>query len=148
MFFFPYVCIYTQGGCLARNGVQANLPIYVTFVCKSINSNVAAWSRVLWEANRFSASQEIPHVLWNPKVHYSTHKSAPPVPTLRQIDAVHAPTSHFMEIHLNVILPSALGLPSGLFPSVTWLKYITFAFLCVRNKTSNLKINWWIRNSY
>jgi hypothetical protein len=23
-----------------------------------------------WEANRFSASQEILHILWNPKVHY------------------------------------------------------------------------------
>ena len=22
-----------------------------------------------WEANRFSASQKIPHILWNPKVH-------------------------------------------------------------------------------
>jgi len=23
-----------------------------------------------WEAGRFSASQEITHILWNPKVHY------------------------------------------------------------------------------
>jgi len=28
-----------------------------------------------WEANQFSASQEIPCILWNPKIHYSIHKS-------------------------------------------------------------------------
>jgi hypothetical protein len=32
-----------------------------------------------WEANWSAASQEIPGILWNPKVHHCTHKRTPPV---------------------------------------------------------------------
>jgi hypothetical protein len=44
-----------------------------------------------WEANSFSASQEIPHILWNPKVHYRIQKIPQPVPIQSQIDPVHVP---------------------------------------------------------
>ena len=59
-----------------------------------------------WEANRFAASQEIPHISRNPKVHYRTHKRPPPVPILGQPNLVHIPTSHLLEIHPNIIHPS------------------------------------------
>jgi hypothetical protein len=64
-----------------------------------------------WEANQFAASQEIPSILWNPKVAYCVHKCQPPVPILSQLDLVHTPTSHFLNIHVNISLPSTPGSP-------------------------------------
>ena len=59
-----------------------------------------------WEANWFAASQEIPRILWNPKVHYRTYKRPPTVPILGPPNPVHIPTSYLLEIHPNIIHPS------------------------------------------
>ena len=75
------------------------------------------------EANWFAASQEIPRISRNPKVHYRTHKRPSPVSILGQPNPVHYshPTSWrsilILPTHLRLDLPSGL-LPSG-FPSRT-----------------------------
>ena len=70
-----------------------------------------------WKANRISANQEIPRILWNPNVHYHIHKCPPPVPILCHLDPVHTPTSYFWRSILILSSHLRLGLPSGLFPS-------------------------------
>jgi hypothetical protein len=59
-----------------------------------------------WKANWFGARQEIPRVLWNPKVPHRTHKRPPCIPIVSLPNPVPTPTSHFLKIHLNIILPS------------------------------------------
>jgi hypothetical protein len=67
-----------------------------------------------WEANGFAASQEIPRILRNPKVHYRIHMCPPPVPILSHLDPIDTLTCHFLKISPNIIPYLHLSLPSGL----------------------------------
>ena len=64
-----------------------------------------------WEANRCSASQEILHILWDPKVCYHIHKLPPPVPNLSQNNPTSSRSILILSSHLHP------GLPNGLLPS-------------------------------
>ena len=70
-----------------------------------------------WEANRFSASQEISRILLNLKVHYSIHKSPPPLPVLSHISPVHDPQPTSWKLILVLSSHLNLGHPCVLFPS-------------------------------
>ena len=112
---------------LCADIVQENYLIWsVQFVTSCLSSNctkrsplsgqpiltylLTPWNRVLLEKLTGSAaSQEIPRI--NAKVPHRNHKRPPPVSILRKLHPVPTTPSHFLKIHLIIIISSTSGSP-------------------------------------
>jgi hypothetical protein len=96
-----------------QNSVTLNNIVFMKL--QSINSGNECWHSVRlspfhlipWDADSRSSSQ-IPHILWNPKVHYHVHKTPSVVPVLSHMNPVHILICYFYKVHCS-ILPSISG---------------------------------------
>ena len=102
-FFTVGLCIYLCLGCI--------------FYSYPVTYLLTPWCRVLLEKlTGLQLVKKFPAFLWNPNVHYHTHKRPPPVPVLGQPNPVHIHPTSWRSI-LILYTHLRLGLPSGLFPS-------------------------------
>jgi hypothetical protein len=70
------------GHKVIRNGTKGILRIFIN----NANSVIQTF---FWDANDYSAYQEILHLLWNLNVHYHFHNSLPLGPFLNQINPLY-----------------------------------------------------------
>lgn len=88
------------------------LPRRGAWVCKWISyfNNQGAYL----ESDSLSVDQEIPHILWNTRVHFHFHKIPQFSTILFLINPFHAILYYLFKVHFNIILRICLCLQSGL----------------------------------
>jgi hypothetical protein len=79
----------------------------LSMTVRSISCFTDSMEQSSGEADSHSTSQEIPHLLWNLKVRYRVHNSAPLVPILSQMNPDHTFPPNFPKVHSNTILQRA-----------------------------------------
>lgn len=127
--FFPTACSF------ALNQTDINLKQHIVIFEQSI-SWLMQYSRQLtnhvvpcpsWEASSRSASAELPHVLWNTKVHCHACKNQPLVPILSHTIQVH--TIPFSSSKIHFIVPTT---PTCFLPAFSPKLYMHLcSFPCV-----------------
>jgi len=108
---------------MAKN-VELSLKVYGSYTqqyTESLNNSIhnanAMEQSPSWEANTYSASQEISCILWN-RIFIIAITSARHLPlSFGQINPVHATPFHFLNTYFNIILPSTPR-SSKWFPSI------------------------------
>ena len=88
-----------------RNVAKNTKNISFTVLTYLLTYLLTSWSSVLLEKlTGFSYSRNYPHFM-EPEVFYRSNMCPSTAPILSQIVPVHILTSHFLKIHLNIILP-------------------------------------------
>jgi hypothetical protein len=80
----------------------------MVIICRGYHSVNAHYTTELClspEVNSHSAGEIIPHLLWNPKIHYRFQNNPLLSPILVRMNPVRIFTYYFWKIYFNIIFP-------------------------------------------
>jgi hypothetical protein len=108
----------TGDGSFRSFGMISKIPVVPSFIqIRSWRASlITSCSSPSWEADSHSASQEIPRLLWNPKLHYRVHKCPPLIHILSQMNPFCRCPPYFLKINSNIIFRSFPGSCEWSFP--------------------------------